>query len=170
MKLSRFLFALVALTVSTVALHSETAEASYRTSKRFGIHAGLLGDPFPTLLGYNVNFNAASFLRLTAGYGSISGTSSDGTTIKLSTMGGGARLFVPGWNFSPVVGASWAKVTLSGISSSAISGFSADGSHIYATAGFDWQAGNGFNFGFGANYSLKSGVDPVPYLNLGWYF
>ena len=88
------------------------AHASNRLSHRFGVSLGILGDPFPTLLGYNASINLARWLRATAGYGQISGTTTGGEA-KITTIGGGLRLFVPSWNFSPVVGASWAKVTFS---------------------------------------------------------
>ncbi len=157
------------LAITLALLASGSAEASNRVAKRVGVSLGLLGDPFPTLLGYNLNFNAARWLRLTAGYGSISGTGTNGESLSLTTIGGGARLFVPSWNFSPVVGASYAKVSFTG-SAGELGGFSANGSHTYLTAGFDWQAGNGFNLGFGANLSTLEGVGAVPYINLGWYF
>jgi hypothetical protein len=165
-----FNFITVSLALLALLAGVNPAQASNRDAHRFGIHAGLLGDPFPTLLGYNVNYNLGSFMRATAGYGSISATSSDGSSASLTTMGGGLRFFVPSYNFSPVVGLSYAKVSLTGTIAEGISGFSANASHMYATAGFDWQAANGFNLGFGVNYSLKAGVGTAPYFNFGWYF
>jgi hypothetical protein len=156
------------IAIAAALMASGSAEASNRTAKRIGLSLGLLGDPFPTLLGYNLNFNLARGMRLVGGYGAISGTASDGSELKIATMGGGVRFFVPSWNFSPVVGASMAKVTFTGTGT--LSGFDGNASHIYGTAGFDWQAGNGFNLGFGANFSGKTGVGAVPYINLGWYF
>ena len=160
------LFCLVVLGAALMA--SGSAEASNRAAKRFGLSLGLLGDPFPTLLGYNANVNIARGMRLVGGYGAISGSDTNGNALKITTVGGGVRFFVPSWNFSPVVGASLARVSLTGTGT--LSGFDGNASHIYGTAGFDWQAGNGFNFGFGANLSGKSGVGAVPYINLGWYF
>ena len=143
------------------------AHASNRLSHRFGVSLGILGDPFPTLLGYNASINLARWLRATGGYGQISGTTNAGEA-KITTVGGGVRLFVPSWNFSPVVGLSYAKVSFTG--SGSLSGFTGNSHHTYATLGFDWQAANGFNFGLGANLSTLSGVGAVPYLNLGWFF
>lgn len=80
---------------------------------------------------------------------------------------------VPDWNFSPVVGLSWAtvSVTFSGsVTGGTVGGFGASGSHLYATFGVDWQTGSGFNLGAGYNLSLASGVGGLPYINLGWYF
>ncbi|MEN9723653.1 MAG: hypothetical protein RJB38_1639 [Pseudomonadota bacterium] len=153
--------------ILTTVVTSTNAAASNRVAKRFGLGLGLLGDPAPSVLGYQVSYNLSSFLRAIAGYGSISGTTTSGT-VTLTTIGGGARFFVPGWNFSPVAGLSYAQVSLTG--SGSLSGFGASGSHIYATAGFDWQAANGFNLGFGANISTKDSVGALPYLNFGWYF
>jgi opacity protein-like surface antigen len=158
---------LCVLSLAVALMSSASAHAGNRTGHRFGLTLGLLGDPFPTAIGYNANFNLADLMRVVAGYGSISGTASNGTTAKLTTMGGGVRFFVPSWNFSPVVGVSWAKVSLTGTS---LSGFASNTSHIYGTAGFDWQAANGFNLGFGANFSAKAGVGAVPYMNFGWFF
>lgn len=162
-------------------LGSMNAEAaSSRVANPFGIHAGLIGDPFPTLVGVNVNYNALDFLRLTAGYGSISATGtsvSNGTVtnteLSARTIGAGARLMIPDMNFTPVIGASFANVTITGAASTAsqeVGGFSGSGSHVYVSGGFDWQAGNGFNLGFGYNYSLLAGVGGLPYVNLGFYF
>jgi len=165
----------IALLSMLVTLSSFASEGgSSRTMHRFGLYVGFLGDPFPTLVGFNLGINLASFLRICGGYGTISASSVDATsgtttTLSATTIGGGARLFVPGWNFSPTVGASYARVNLSGTGTT-VGGFGASGSHTYLSAGFDWQANIGFNLGFGYNYSLLAGVGGLPYINLGWFF
>lgn len=148
---------------------------SNRMKHQIGVHVGLLGDPYPTLVGFNANYNAMDWLRATAGFGQISADVSDvsGTaTFKATTFGFGARFFVPDWSFSPVGGISWAtvSVTVTGTALGDVAGFSGSGSHLYATIGFDWQTGMGFSLGGGYNMSFKSAVPGVPYINLGWYF
>ena len=102
---------LLGIFVGTCILFSASSvQASNRLSHRFGVSLGILGDPFPTLLGYNASINLARWLRATGGYGQISGTTNAGEA-KITTVGGGVRLFVPSWNFSPVVGLSYAKVS-----------------------------------------------------------
>ena len=166
----------VLLILIPTVLFGQDSEQSNRMKNRLGVHAGLLGDPFPTLVGGNVNYNVTDFARVTAGYGSISvSVSGTGTSGELtaSTFGAGVRCMVPGWNFSPVAGISWAtvSVTVSGTGViGTVGGFGASASHMYATFGFDWQTGAGFNLGAGYNLSLKSGVGGLPYINLGWYF
>ena len=79
----------------------------------------------------------------------------------------------PGALMAPVVGLSWATVSVTAEGTGVIGdvgGFSGSASHMYMTFGFDWQTGSGFNLGAGYNYSLKSGVGGLPYINLGWYF
>lgn len=165
------------LFVSIVALFMllavTTAQGqSNRSREKLGIHIGLLGDPFPTLVGFNVDYNVMDWARVSAGYGSVSATVTGGK-LTASTFGAGARFMVPDWNFTPVVGLSWATVSISAegtIVVGDVGGFSTSASHLYATFGFDWQTGSGFNLGAGYNYSLKSGVGGLPYVNLGWYF
>lgn len=148
------------------------ADGSSRGAKKLGLHIGLLGDPSPTVIGFNANYNLTRWMRATAGYGSISATTLTGT-LKATTMGGGVRFFHPGWNFSPVVGLSYAKVTLSTtgtvLTTDEVGGFSASDSHLYYTAGIDWQMGFGMNLGFGVNTSLKT-KEQLPFFNIGWYF
>jgi len=170
-----FLAVAVLLVASGILAQDATAQSN-RMKHQIGLHIGLLGDPYPTLVGFNANYNAMDWLRVTAGYGSISADVTDVTgtgTFKATTIGFGARLFVPDWNFTPVGGISWATVSVT-VSGTAllgdVAGFSANGSHMYATIGFDWQTGMGFSLGGGYNMSFKSGVPGVPYINLGWYF
>ena len=148
-------------------------------SQLFGGYVSVLGDPFPSLVGGNVAFNLTDFLRLNAGYGSVtasvSSTSAPGSSTNLSvtTIGGGGKLFVPGWNFSPMVGFNWSQVTVSTSgpsSTNGLYGFTASGSTTYVTLGFDWQAMNGFDFAFGYNESLTAGVGGLGFGQIGWFF
>jgi len=168
----RTILVVAVLILASGILVQDALSQSNRMKNQIGFHIGLLGDPFPTLVGFNANYNAMDWVRVTAGYGSISADVTGGT-LKATTFGFGARFFVPDWNFTPVGGISWAtvSVTVSGTGVIGdVGGFSGSGSHLYATIGFDWQTGMGFSFGGGYNVSLKSDVGGLPYINLGWYF
>jgi hypothetical protein len=169
-------FLMISIIVLVGLLGQDVKAQSNRSEKKFGAHLGLLGDPFPTLLGINLDYNALDFLRVTAGYGSItvsgSGTGTSGE-LTATTIGAGVRLMVPDRNFTPVAGLSWATVSVEATGTSVtgtVGGFGASASHLYATIGFDWQTSSGFNIGAGYNLSLKSGVGGLPYVNIGWYF
>lgn len=147
---------------------------SERMDKKFGFHVGVIGEPFPSIIGVNLNYNIFDFLRVSAGYGSISTTQS-GAELSATTIGAGLKTFIPGWSFSPMVGLSWANVsmTVTGNASGLdVGGFTAgrDGSHIYATFGIDWQTGLGLNLGAGYAYSFLDGVGGLPFVYIGWYF
>ncbi len=163
----------VLVAILIIGIVGETAEAqSNRSKKKLGVHIGLLGDPFPTLIGGNVNYNVTDWARATVGYGSVTATVGTGE-LTASTFGFGGRFMVPDWNLTPVVGISWATVSVTASAPGLVGdvgGFSGSGSHLYATFGFDWQTGAGFNVGAGYNLSLQSGVGGLPYVNLGWYF
>lgn len=168
----RFTFVLAVIFLLIGFVSQDLQAQSSRSEKKIGLHIGLLGDPFPTLIGFNANYNVTNWLRVTAGYGSVT-ASVTGGELKATTIGGGVRLFVPDWNFSPVGGISFASVSVSASGTGVVGdvgGFSGSASHMYATIGFDWQTGMGFNLGAGYNLSLKSGVGGLPYVNLGWYF
>ena len=168
--------AVVVLAVAVIGVFHDARSQSSRMKNQLGVHIGLLGDPYPTLIGFNVNYNVMDFLRASAGYGSVSAdVTSNGTSGKLSltTIGVGVRAMVPDWNLTPVVGLGWSTVSLSasvdGLTGD-VAGFKESTSHLYAAFGLDWQTGGGFNIGAGYNMSFKSEIPGVPYLNLGWYF
>jgi len=105
------------------AASTQSVDLSYRSEKKLGAYLGILGDPAPTVVGVNVAYNVAEYLRVTAGYGEITRSSgsfdSNGSLSfeesgKLSTFGLGARAMVPGWNLTPVVGVSVGYMSLSG--------------------------------------------------------
>ena len=148
---------------------------SHRSLKKFGAYLGL-GEPAPTVIGINIAYNLAEFVRLRAGYGSqtvATGINLSGLNLmeaSTSTIGMGARFFVPGWNLTPSAGLHWANVSYSGDGMTSVGGFTQSGSHIYSTIGVDWQAQSGFNAGLGYQFSFKSGGDSGLYLTAGWFF
>lgn len=123
-------------------------EMSNRELHRFGINAGF-GDPFPTIMCGGLEYNVSSFLRFVVGAGALDVTwnSPSGYLYESGgeTVGGGFRLFVPGWNFSPMLGAEYAAVFLNSqpVVDSTYYFTASRGSHIYAIVGIDWQAACG---------------------------
>jgi hypothetical protein len=153
--------------VETVS--SAKLEPSHRMQKRAGAYLGILGDPFPTLIGVNLGYNVFDFLRATAGIGQVS-ASTGASTASATTLGAGARFLVPGWSLSPSAGLSVAYLAYAsdglGIS---LGNYGAGGLHAYASFGVDWQTEGGFNLGLGYNVSFRSGFGGMPYINLGWF-
>lgn len=150
---------------------SETTVGSNRMLRKAGVYLGVLGDPFPTIVGVNLGYNAFDFARFTVGLGQVS-ASIGSAEASATTIGAGTRFFVPGWSLSPVAGLSFAYVAVSqkGGATLTVQNFTQSMAHIYANIGVDWQAASGFNIGAGYNLSFASGVGGLPYLNLGWYF
>lgn len=162
-----------ATTHARVEQTSTTEMTSDRMIKRAGAYLGVLGDPFPTLVGVNLGFNIFDFLRVHGGVGKISSSTSFGTSsvsASATTVGAGARLFVPGWNLSPTLGLGAAAVLYTSDGAAIrVQGFDASGAHVYGSFGLDWQTASGFNLGLGYNISFRSGIGGLPYLNLGWF-
>lgn len=165
----------IGLVLFVLTFATSSFASSNRTDHRFGIHVGLIGDPFPTLIGANLNYNILDWFRVTAGYGTITATRGS-STLSATTIGFGGRFFIPGWSFSPVAGFSWANVsmTLTGpqVAGLDVGGFTVGtaSSHTYISMGIDWQTGLGLNLGAGYNLSMLDGVGGLPYVNIGWYF
>jgi len=152
------------------------ADGNSRSEHRFGLYFSILGDPFPSLWGINLAYNLASFMRIDAGYGSVSATFPDALsapTITLTSIAGGAKFFIPGWSFSPVAGINYTNVNVSvtgNLGSNTVYGISGSTSFLYSNFGFDWQTHYGLDIGFGYNLPFKAGVGGLPYVTLGWFF
>jgi len=138
---------------------TSTVTPDNRLTKRLGAYVGVLGDPHPTLFGFNVAYNVLDYLRASIGYGSVSVGD-----LSLTTIGAAAKFMVPGWNLSPTGTLGYSHVSMNG--------FVADygENNIYVGLGGDWQAGNGFNLGAGFNVSLNGAAPTAPYLNVGMFF
>ncbi len=166
------------LILAGLFLMNPMAKADSRGDDELGLYGDVVGDPFPGLWGVNLAYNITDFLRLNAGYGSFPSTSlTVGTatgTLSASSIGGGAKFFVPGWNLSPTVGINYTNLSvgMSGVSVSGLSvgGLSASGSVFYATFGLDWQTSYGLDIGAGYNFMFSPTTGGLPYLNLGWFF
>lgn len=167
---------LAALLIFTSLSCFASGSVSNRVARPFGVRLGLLGDPYPTLIGINVDYSLFDFARVTAGFGytTVSGTSGSGTwSLKATTLGAGVRFLVPGWNLTPIAGISYANVGITASGSSGgqtINGLTASNSLFYLSGGIDWTASSGFHVGAGYNMSLLAGVTGLPYVSLGFFF
>jgi hypothetical protein len=171
--------AIAAMLVACGALAQETLtdeSSSNRTEKKLGLYLAV-HDPSPAILGINAAYSLTDYLRLSAGFGKISVTSSvsiDANGDAVSTdasatiFGGGITALVPGWNVSPAVGLHFATISYSG-SGLEVGGFQESGSHFYGSLGVDWQSKMGLNLSAGYNYSFKSGIGGNLYLAAGWF-
>lgn len=140
-------------------------ERSGHLEHRFGVYLSGWGDPFPAPIGLNVAYNLTDYLRATLGAGS-----NDDRTFSLSTFGVGVKGVVPNWSLTPVVGLGVSTTTGGAPGSrNSIRGFNPAGSRAYATAGVEWQAGLGLNFGAGWAQSFRTGENGTLYFNLGMY-
>jgi hypothetical protein len=180
--LSRITFASALISIITQSFQPSLAkaESEAREEHKFGIYGSLLGDPYLSLTGINLAYNLTSFMRLTAGYGqaSVTGITLDAlttpTTITVTSIGGGLKLFLPHSSFSPVAGFNYssATVSISGTpdGTSSFYGLSAAASIMYANFGIDWQTHYGLDIGLGYNLPITAGLLGIPYFNLGWFF
>jgi hypothetical protein len=152
---------LLSLLAASLLSLTEPASAGIRSVRRLGLYGALAGDPSPSLLGINVGFNLADFLQIHGGYGSTALGIINGTTV-----GAGAKLFIPDWNFSPTVGATYS------LFKGDFLGLVAIDSTACTTVqfGFDWQTGYGLYFGFGGTMAATTGGTATPYIQLGWFF
>jgi hypothetical protein len=180
MKKSHITQAIVALTLltSSAALATTTSETqvdlSNRSEKKIGAYLGILGDPHPSIVGFNVAYNALDFMRVSVGYGQITESSlsftNQGLTTtesKMTTIGTAVKAFVPGWNLTPTAGLGYSHVSVSNNLS-----FAKDykSNNLYFNIGGDWQAASGLNAGIGLNVSINGAAPTAPYLNLGYFF
>jgi len=128
-----------AMAQAEVGTSVHSADLSARSERKLGVSLGL-GDPSPAVLGINVHYNVADFLRASLGYGnmtmttglSLSGSGLATSESSMTTIGGGLRAMMPGWSLTPTAGLHFAMVNVSG---GAINGFSGSGSHVYGSLG-----------------------------------
>lgn len=155
---------------ANASVNQVRAGMSNRQANKIGITTGF-GNPFPSILGMNLNYHVTDYLKASAGYGEISVSSMD-EKAKVSTIGGGVDFMVPGWSLSPTAGLHVSKVDVSNSSNIDISvqGIEKSTTLTYAQAGVDWQAEGGFNIGVGGIAGLSGGSASGSYLSLGWFF
>lgn len=170
MKKVIFVLLLASIAKAETTQSLSTSMDSNRAGKKIGITTGF-GNPFPSILGMNVNYNVTDWARATAGYGEISVSSGD-SKASVTTLGAGADAFVPGWSLSPTAGLRISKVDVSnsGGAELEVQGVEKSTTLLYAQAGLDWQSQGGFNIGLGQVVGISGGKAAGSYLNLGWYF
>ncbi len=155
----------------------------HRMERQFGLVLGLISDPFISEFGFSADYNVAHSLRLTGSLGFLyipnsaqatyvngTETSSGGATLAGTSFGFGVKALVPGWEFSPVIGLNLAQTSLYIPPIFGTTGSSYNLLLIYANAGFDYQAKDGFDFGFGFDEALNISLIPIPGLNIGKFF
>lgn len=140
---------------------NEAETASHRMERRSGIYADAFGDPFPSLVGFNIGYSLTDFLRVHAGVGTGKAVQPESSSY---SMGGGLKLMIPSWSFTPVIGFAGTLVFDEDSPRSI-----ASKNHLYANAGVDYTFANGFNLGAGLNYAPFAKT-AFPYINIGYYF
>jgi hypothetical protein len=172
------------LFVATLLLDSSSAFSKGREMHKWGLGFGILSDPVPSFVSYQLKYNLKPWLQLMGSYGGISSSvpgTTPGTSISSSvhTFGAAAKVFViPSWDLSPYVGAAYSYSKVSGafsLSGSTIDSSSGNLSVIVASVGIDHQAGIGFNIGAGINYVLSPSVlsnvlSMIPNFYMAWFF
>ncbi len=175
---------LVSTPVTAAEGASSSADASVlegdsaRMTNRLGAAIGIVGNPYPSILGVNAAYNVTDFLRGEAGFGQIEATTGmsinnsgvQTKTSKITTIGAGATGFMPGWNLSPTLGVHVSNVSTEGEGTITVQGFEGSGTLVYGSLGADWQASNGFNTSLGYNLPLGGKGAGSFYASLGWFF
>ena len=164
MKNRLFILFVSALVVFQLA-QTENCLASNRSVHKFGVDVGILSEPFPSLMGLNASYNIIDYLRVTAGYGSVSGTG-----WSFTTLAGDVKLFPLDWNFAPFGVIGYTNVTFKG-AGSGLGSVTASGNALYYGLGFDWQTARGFNLGFEYKMTtIASNSVGLPGFYVGWFF
>lgn len=157
---------------STTTTTTTTAPTDSRAVHTFGIELTEQGDNvgLPSTF-VALGFNLVDAFRISAEYGAtnvnppprnldLPYTPSNSTT--QSFLGGRAALFVPGWNFSPTIGAAY------------IHGFPRDfvlpADYYDANLGLEWQMPIGLTLGGGLKVTYNTTSETVGYLQGGWFF
>jgi opacity protein-like surface antigen len=165
------------------AVCTSSAEAQSRAKNKVGFGVGIISDPVPSILSYQVKYNTAPWLQLMASYGSIkaAGTVGEGGVASgsVTSYGASARAFLlPTWSLSPYVGAGYSFSKISGnftMGGESINSTQDKLNVIVASAGIDHQAFVGFNIGAGINYVISPAVisdaiQMIPHFYFGWFF
>jgi hypothetical protein len=132
-----------------------------------GVYASILGDPVPSFFGVNLGYNLGDIARIHAGYGSLATGLVNGTA-----YGGGVKFFVPGWGFSPFVGAQYSVFNVDSVLGVTLPGGVNSGAGVFSVgAGLDWQTSFGFHLSAGGYMPMgTSSGQLIPGVNLGWFF
>lgn len=159
------------------AATEEVRTESPKVERQWGGYVGL-GNPYPTLLGLNLAWNATPHIRATAGYGEIEVT----TSVSFSSSGfveektkaqtyavGADYLFMDG-SLRPLIGAKVGYFDISGKGEFEVQGIDKSTGLLYGNLGVDWIASSGLNVGAGFNVSVLGGSGANFYANLGYFY
>jgi hypothetical protein len=143
-----------------------------RADKKFGVYVSLLGDPFISLYGLNVAYNATDYLRVNGGVGYLGVDN-----VNITSVGLGVKALVPRWAFSPYFGLNYSQSFLSTnlgqawfYTPSGNGNLGTSFSSFYPSLGFDYQDKSGFNLGLGVQfYTIQNTSGVLPGLNIGWF-
>jgi opacity protein-like surface antigen len=167
---------------------SQAAWSQSRANNRVGLGLGILSDPVPSLISYQLKYNIVPALQVGVSYGSVSASGSSidpntglatGASGGVTTYGVSAKAFlIPSWSLSPYVNAGFARTKIDGsfsIGGSTVSSASGSLNSIVAGVGLDHQAFIGFNIGAGVNYiiapsEISDAVKILPHVYFGWFF
>ncbi len=129
----------------------KTSETSFnRTDKPFGLYLGVI-DPWESLVSLNAAYNVAECLRLVGGVGGVGNASGNNITGDF-----GLKALLPHESFSPTIGLDIAN------DFETLGNGNEDWLFVYTDLGFDYQARDGFNLGFGVGVSLFSLNNTLP--------
>ena len=145
----------------------QLAAASNRQIHKLGVYGTVLGEPVSSFVGINVGYNLGDIARVHGGYGSLATGLVNG-----SSYGGGVKFFLPGWGFSPYIGAQYSFFSVDSVLCISLPGGISSGTGVLsAGAGIDWQTGFGLYLTVGANMALaSSSTSAIPFFGLGWFF
>jgi hypothetical protein len=154
--------------------YSEAGDSA-RTQHKIGAYLGLLGDPHPTLAGFNLAYNLNDMMRASIGVGKVTVGSSvsvgdegiSSAESSVTTVGAAMKFMVPGWNLTPSGSLGLSKVSIQNNGPIEIEGYKS--TNIYLGLGGDFQSDGGFNVGAGLNVSMNGGAPSAPYINFGYF-
>lgn len=130
---------------------SLSGKPSIRTEKRWGVFAGLLSEPAPSLWSINGAWNATDFLQLTVGYGQFTHYA-----MQVHSFHAGAKVLVPTWSLSPYLGFNAGSLTSN--SRFVVQGqtINPSGLPVILTvkAGLEWLSPSGFLIGAAYNVAI----------------
>ena len=157
--------------ITLLSCLSPSAEASLRDSNRIGVGFGLITEPFPSVLGYTLDYNLNERFRLTVGYGTISVIGTD-AVLDVTTYGLDAKYFLLPWTFTPFLsgGVSAVTGTVSGVGTTSGFSLSSTGSSFSAGVGIDWQMDWGLTLGFEYKTLFLSERVTAPGFYLAFHF
>lgn len=136
--------------------------SSNRAASPFGITANLI-EPFPSLVGFSLNWGFLEYARALASYGWANSGQA-----RLSTASLGLRLFMPNWNLSPFLTLSLGFVYHDGTGS--VFGINTDTNHFYSDLGLEWFHDTGVAMGIAYKLSWTAGISGLPSIYFGYFF